>query len=123
MRHDDRRARWTFVKGLGPGDYGLVPLGVQNARSQEARGEHAGRWRPRSLRGLPAPGPGYLYTSTLHRCRLDLDAGGALIFPPSTSSPAPLHSFFFGFRGLASWCTIPKAWFGVWSVGSGRQAF
>eukprot|EP00967_Tisochrysis_lutea_P033598 scaffold40015_cov29-Tisochrysis_lutea.AAC.4 len=26
----------------------------------------------------------------------------ALIFPPTTSSPAPLLSFFFGFRGPAS---------------------
>ena len=26
----------------------------------------------------------------------------ALIFPPSTSSPAPLLSFFFGFRAPAS---------------------
>ena len=38
------------------------------------------------------------YTPTIPRYPL-FYADNALIFPPSTSSPAPLCSFFFGFSG------------------------
>eukprot|EP00967_Tisochrysis_lutea_P051743 scaffold63959_cov27-Tisochrysis_lutea.AAC.1 len=40
----------------------------------------------------------------------------ALIFPPSTSFPAPLHSFFFGFRGPAlAHYLRPSSECGVWA--------